>query len=81
MTSSSAGSGPRDVFSHYELQELIGSGGMAVVYLAKDRRDGVRVALKLIHSHLEQEPGESDLTSECIGQTYIALPSSLPAID
>ncbi len=36
----------------YELQELLGSGGMARVHAAVDRRLGRRVAVKVVHEHL-----------------------------
>jgi tRNA A-37 threonylcarbamoyl transferase component Bud32 len=38
----------------YEIKEEIGHGGMAVVYLARDRRLGRDVAVKLIHRHLRE---------------------------
>jgi len=36
----------------YELLEELGHGGMATVYLARDRRLGREVAVKIIHPHL-----------------------------
>src|ERR1700733_13047938 len=36
----------------YELLEGLGHGGMATVYLARDRRLGREVAVKIIHPHL-----------------------------
>jgi serine/threonine protein kinase len=38
----------------YELCEEIGHGGMATVFLAKDRRLGREVAIKIIHRHLRE---------------------------
>jgi serine/threonine protein kinase len=38
----------------YELLEEIGHGGMATVYLARDRRLGRDVAVKIIHRHLRE---------------------------
>lgn len=38
----------------YEICEEIGHGGMATVFLAKDRRLGREVALKIIHRHLRE---------------------------
>jgi len=40
----------------YRVLERIGAGGMGTVYLAQDG-DGARVALKVIHPHLVEEPG------------------------
>jgi hypothetical protein len=41
--------------SHYDLLELIGTGGMGTVYRAIDRRSGVVVALKVVHPHLQDD--------------------------
>jgi serine/threonine protein kinase len=38
----------------YEIKEEIGHGGMAIVYLARDKRLGRDVAVKLIHRHLRE---------------------------
>ncbi len=41
-------SAPTVLGSRYELRELIGRGGMGVVYCAEDRLSGERVALKRV---------------------------------
>ena len=38
----------------YEVKEEIGHGGMATVYLARDKRLGRDVAVKIIHRHLRE---------------------------
>lgn len=38
----------------YDIREEIGHGGMATVYLARDKRLGRDVALKIIHRHLRE---------------------------
>jgi len=38
----------------YEIREEIGHGGMATVYLARDKRLGRDVAVKIIHRHLRE---------------------------
>jgi serine/threonine protein kinase/protein-disulfide isomerase len=37
---------------HYNLIRVLGQGGMGVVFEGQDRRDGSRVAVKLLHPHL-----------------------------
>ena len=43
------------IIANYELGDALGSGGMATVYAATDRRDGSKVAIKLVHAHLETD--------------------------
>ncbi|MBS0659937.1 MAG: protein kinase [Verrucomicrobia bacterium] len=45
-----------DQFSHYELLEEIGRGGMGVIHRARDRRTGALVAVKLLQPGLAASP-------------------------
>jgi serine/threonine protein kinase len=46
----------RTIGERYQIQELIGQGGMSAVYKAYDPNLRRVVAIKLIHSHLSQDP-------------------------
>jgi CRP-like cAMP-binding protein len=46
----------RTLGEHYEITGRLGRGGMAVVYDARDRRDGRRVALKMMSHRLVYDP-------------------------
>ena len=42
--------------NRYEIKRRLGYGGMASVYLADDPNLGRKVAIKLTHTHLAEEP-------------------------
>jgi len=42
--------------ARYRIQDRIGEGGMAFVYLALDERLGRTVAIKVLHEHMERNP-------------------------
>jgi eukaryotic-like serine/threonine-protein kinase len=44
------------IADRYELEELVGTGGMSSVFRARDRQLGRRVALKILHAHYAGDP-------------------------
>jgi len=50
---------PRDI-GHYRVGRRLGRGASAVVYEAEDKRDGRRVALKVIHAELADQSAYVD---------------------
>jgi serine/threonine protein kinase len=47
--------GPGSKFGPYQLESVLGRGGMSVVYLAEDTRLGRRVAIKLLSTELAED--------------------------
>lgn len=47
---------PRVLGGRYELREVLGRGGMAVVHLGRDLRLGRQVAVKVLHADLARDP-------------------------
>ncbi|NLF26431.1 MAG: protein kinase, partial [Clostridiales bacterium] len=45
----------RVIAERYEVQAVVGTGGMAVVYRAWDRVDGRMVAIKVLRPEFEQD--------------------------
>lgn len=48
--------GTRPVLSRYDVGELVGEGGVARVFRARDRADGRVVALKVLRAEFERDP-------------------------
>src|SRR5262245_1110329 len=46
---------PGDMFGHYQIQSLLGKGGMGLVFLAQDRALDRPVALKFLSAPLQQQ--------------------------
>src|SRR5207249_3451740 len=44
------------VGGRFELVRRLGAGGLAEVFLARDRTSGQEVALKALHAHLAEDP-------------------------
>lgn len=64
----------------FEIAGVLGRGGMATVYLARDRVRDERVALKVLHSHLASQPTARDrLRRELAAAGRIRHPRALVA--
>lgn len=51
---------PGQVVAHYEVEDVVGSGGTGIVYRAHDVRLGRRVALKLLSPHSPETRPRAD---------------------
>ena len=64
----------------FEIIGVLGRGGMATVYLALDRVRAERVALKVLHDHLAQDPAMRDrLHREVVAAARLRHPGALVA--
>jgi serine/threonine-protein kinase len=52
--------GTRPVLSRYDVQELLGEGGVGRVFAAVDKTDSRRVALKVLRSELAKDPQQTE---------------------
>ena len=65
----------------YLIEEELGRGGSATVYLAQDLRHGRRVALKVLHSALGAALGVERFQREIRTQARLQHPHILPLYD
>src|ERR687897_3565381 len=65
----------------YLIEEELGRGGSATVYLAQDLRHGRRVALKVLHSALGAALGVERFQREIRTQARLQHPHILPLFD
>src|SRR4051812_40703005 len=65
----------------YLLEEALGRGASATVYLAQDLRHGRRVALKVLHAALGQALGAGRFQREIRTQARLHHPHILPLFD
>lgn len=64
----------------FEIVGALGRGGMATVYLARDRVRGERVALKVLHDHLAHDPAMRErLRREVVASARLRHPGALVA--
>src|SRR5215208_3198458 len=77
---------PRDQLAdaladRYLLEEVLGRGASATVYLAQDLRHGRRVAVKVLHAALGQALGVERFQREIRTQARLHHPHILPLFD
>ena len=66
---------------NYEIEREIGRGGMAIVYLARRRVDGVRVALKALHeTHAGSTESRARLAREARTVARLRHPNIVPLV-
>jgi tRNA A-37 threonylcarbamoyl transferase component Bud32/tetratricopeptide (TPR) repeat protein len=69
------------VGERYDVKHVVGSGGMATVYLAHDKRNKRRVALKVFRSDLSEALGEERFQREIEVAATLTHPNVLPLYD
>ncbi len=67
--------------STYRLQDVLGSGGMATVYLARDVKHDRQVAVKVLHPELSAAIGQERFSREIEIAAKLAHPHILTLID
>ncbi len=65
----------------YKVERLVGSGGMAVVYLAHDRKHDRQVAIKVLHPDLTSSIGADRFQREIKIAARLSHPNILPLYD
>jgi Protein kinase domain len=71
----------RALDGRYRLDREVGSGGMAVVYLAEDLKHGRRVALKVLRPEVGHELGGDRFLREIRTAARLSHPNILPLFD
>lgn len=68
---------PGTVINHYEIIRQIGSGGMGVVYLARDRKLGRKVAVKVLNARgpefTRRFITEAQATAQCTHENIVVI--------
>ena len=65
----------------YEIQRELGSGGMATVYLAQDRKHGRQVAVKVMHEDLAKSVDAERFLREIRIAAQLSHPHIVPLLD
>ena len=65
----------------YEVERLIGAGGMGVLYLARDTKLDRRVAVKLMRPHFADEVGRARLLREAQAMAQLSHPNVVNVFD
>ncbi len=63
------------LISHYEIEDRLGQGGMGIVYLARDRNLGRRVAIKFCSSAAADERAKQSLAAEARAASTLNHPN------
>lgn len=71
----------RELGERYELEDVLGEGGMGTVYRARDRKHDRQVAIKTIHPDLVDHMGLSRFRREIQLTAALRHPYILPLID
>ncbi len=72
---------PGTIVGRYQIVDTLGSGGMAVVYRARDRELGRDVALKLLGSADDASQGNTRLLREAQALAQLSHPNVIPIYD
>jgi eukaryotic-like serine/threonine-protein kinase len=72
---------PGEVLGRYEIERLIGAGGMGMLYVARDPQLGRRVALKLMRPSLAAEGGRLRLLREAQSMAQLSHPNVVSVFD
>ena len=68
-------------FDRYEIEALLGEGGMGRVYLARDTRLGRKVALKVLHKAFTEGDGPARLLREARAAAALDHPNAIAIFD
>ena len=72
---------PGSRMGRYEIERLIGAGGMGVLYVAKDTKLDRHVALKLMRPHYTDEVGRARLLREAQAMARLSHPNVVNVFD